>query len=203
MTRYIVANVVYSNRSGRTRRLVRSIRDRFATDHDRVVWLLVETKRGRAGRWLGRGWRAHQGWMPGRSNNAVAWSTEIGTATRRGFRLLTWPKGAAMLPRWMNHVWHRGVGVSVVVHLPPGRYQHLVPESMDRMADLYADLGTPVQAWGGDKNEAPMREWAQARGLHYREVGVMFFASYQRVTRFQTARVDGWDHAVLIVDVAD
>ena len=202
MTRYIVANVVYSNRPRKTARIVRAIRDKFAAEPDRVVWLLVETKRGRVRRWLGRGWRAHQGWLPGRSNNAVAWASEMPAPRREGFHILTWPKGNALLPRWMNHITQQGEGASVVVHQPPSRYQSLVPGAMDQMSDLFDTLGM-VQSWGGDKNQAPVREWAQERGLHYRETGVMFFASTRQISRFQTARIEGWDHAVLIVDVAD
>jgi hypothetical protein len=199
MTRVIVANLVYSNRPMKTRRIVRQIRDRWGSKDDRVVFLFVETKRGRVRGWLGRGWRTHQGWQPGRSNNAVAWDRDMGLGQPR-FDLLTRPEGSAMLTRWMNSVTQPEP--YVVVHHPPSRYQHLVPAAMQRMSRLYSALDHG-QTWGGDQNSAPVEEWAKQRAMNYRHAGVMFIATHKHILRFDAHRVEGLDHAVLVVDLAD
>lgn len=205
-TRVIVANLVYSNRPRKTKRIVRHLRDRHAAHHDRVVWLLVETKRGRVRGWLGRGWRTHQGWQPGRSNNTVAWDTDMGPRGGR-FDLLTLPlAGAQMLTRWMNVVRTPGDWWTVLHHAP-SRYSFLYPASMARMDRLYADLSHPMrgehQTWGGDSNDAPVEQWAKEHGMNYRHAGVMFLATTHRIIGFQAVKITGLDHRVLVVDLAD
>lgn len=200
LVRVIVINCVFSNRRAKTRRIVRQVRDRYAARHDNVVWLMVETKRGRVRRWLGRRqWRGRQGWLPGRSNNAVAWDTDTGPVGPQGrvWRLLVAPHGHALLPRWMNRVrLHRAWWT--VLHQPPSRDAELYPEAMRNLDRAITDTGETV---AGDQNAAPVEEWARRRGMNYRHAGVMFLATRHRIVRFDAVHVNGLDHMVLVVDL--
>ena len=199
IVRAAVINAEWGNPAPLTGKILQGI----AGDWDPDVWLVCETNRGRVRRWLGNGYRAHQGRLYGRQNNAVAWQQAWIGPGRGSFFLGTFPLGAVMETRWFNRQWlHHGKADPVawhVLHVPPYRYQRLVPRFMRRLYRRSKRITR--QVWGGDKNLAPMREWARSRDLHYREAGVMFLASAFPIREWHQVKVDGLSHSVIIADL--
>ena len=199
-TRVIVINCNFANPSPKIRGIIQALQGEYDPD----VWLACETNRGRLRRWLGKGWRAQQGRTLGRENNAIAWEPFTTTPGWGRFRIGAWPRpGVVMEPRWVNRKWlvrHRTPAVAYhVCHVPPSRYDVLVPGFMRRIA-RYAKR-VRRQVWGGDKNQANMRAWASEAGLYYREAGVMFVASSMPITWWVHRAVKGLDHHIIVADI--
>ena len=196
-TRVVVGNLataVGGPGPQRIQQVLGAIEEQFDPD----VWLLCETNRVRPARLLGKGsWAAHQGSrILGRRNNAVVWDRNL-TATRKRFWIGTFPQGHVLEPRWINRARVTGIGWTVV-HIPPLRDQELVPGMLRNMSrHTYAQRLT----WGGDRNQADMRAWAEHHGYHYREQEVMFLASDLPILRFRHVTFAGFDHPFLIGDI--
>lgn len=199
--RVIVVNCNFANPQPK----IRSILQGLAGEYDPDVWLLCETNRGRARRWLGPGHRAHQGRVQGRGNNAVVWTPTNVSAGVGRYLIGAWPRpGVVMEARWINRKWltpwgARGPVAFHALHVPPSRYDVLVPGFMRRTSRTMHRIKRGV--WGGDKNQGNMRAAARDAGLGYREAGVMFLASSLPIRWWVHRAVKGLDHHVIVADI--
>lgn len=198
--RVIVVNCNFANPQPK----IRGILQGLAGEYDPDVWLLCETNRGRVRRWLGKGWRTHQGRVGGRENNAVAWVSSTITPRRGRFLIGAFPRpGVVMEARWINRQrlipWGTREPVAFhTLHVPPSRYDALVPGFMRRVA---RSMRLRRGVWGGDRNQGDMRDAAMRAGHYYREYGVMFLVSSFPITWWVHRAVKGLDHHVIVADI--
>lgn len=195
--RWLVANVVYSNRPG----VVLDTLDKLIERHNPDGMVLVETKNVDL-RQLDDGWRVHQGNALdlGRRNAAVVWRPPL----RAGRRRFIWGTDApTILDRYITRarITHGIDNPFVAVdsmHLAPGR-EDSANRTYERNIEAHAH--NRFKLWAGDLNESRVPELALQYGLQVRRVGVMFVATNLPIRRFRVDHVRAFDHAVLVVDV--
>ena len=195
--RFLVANVVYSNRPG----VVLDTLDKLIEKHDPDGLVLVETKNVDVSD-LGDEWTVHQGraWDLARRNAALAWRSPLHAGRRR---FIFGTDAAGMLDRYItrSRITHGVKQPHVAVdamHLAPGRV-----DSANRTYETNVEVHARnrYKLWAGDMNESRIPELALQYGLQFRRVGVMFVATNLPIRRFRVDHVKAFDHAVLVVDV--
>lgn len=195
--RFLVANVVYSNRPG----VVLDTLDKLIEKHDPDGLALVETKNVDL-RMLDDGWRVHQGhaWDLARRNATLAWRAPLHAKRRR----FIWGTDApGILDRYitrarLTHGLNNPLVGTDVMHLAPGR-EDSANRTYERNIEAHAR--NRFKLWMGDMNESRVPELALRYGLQMRRAGVMFVATNLPIRRFRVDHVNAFDHAVLVVDV--
>ena len=194
--RFLVANVVYSNRGP----VVLDALDKLIEAHDPDAMVLVETKNVDLTQ-LDDGWRVHQGraYDLARRNAAVAWRHPLHAGRRR---FIFGTDAVGLLDRYITRArLHDAVSPRVAVdamHLAPGRVDS-ANRAYERSVEAHAR--NRWKLWAGDMNESRIPEVALQYGLQFRRVGVMFVATNLPIRRFRLEHVRVFDHAVLVVDV--